>query len=347
MHRKGNSHVTVALAAAIEAAPDTRRVRLLPLGTHKTRDGRLTLSIKDAAAAQSIIAASVALAGSQDIPVDYDHQTVYGAQPGIGGVAPAAAWIKASSLAFEDGPAGPGVYGDVEYTDKAAASVRAREYRYLSPVVRHDASGRITRLDLVALTNFPALDGLDRLAASFTPTQELSMDLSALAVRLGLPATATQAEVDAALTAQAAALSAAQADATALRTALGASDQAAALSAITTLKSSGDQLAALSLQNQTRLAVLEGERRAGIVDAHIAQGKVTPAQRDQFIALMATNEAQALSIMGSNPAIAGELLSKQAPGEKVTALSAEQKSVAAMLGVTEADYLATLQGDAA
>ena len=342
--------LTTALAASVEAQAGDDvskpvRLRLLPMGNFSPRDARINaFSIKDKAHAQEIVDASRAYAGAQDVPVDYDHQSVYSAVQGVGGVAPAAGWIDPQSLAVQD----DGIYGDVKWTDRAAAAIKGREYRYLSPVIGHDKNGRVQRLLSVGLTNQPAVDGLAKLAASIQPSKENQMDLTALAASLGLPATATVAEILAAQQAEKAALSAAQADLTALRTVLGASDQTAALSTVTALKAAGDGNAsstALMASLQADVVRLSTERNERIVDDAVRGGKIMPAQREHYLTLMRTDEKTALALIGSAPVVIapGQTITGQPKGAGVTALSAEQKQVAALCGMSEADMLKAVQ----
>ncbi len=339
--------LTTALAASVEARAGDDvskpvRLRLLPMGNFSPRDARINaFSIKDKAHAQEIVDASRAYAGAQDVPVDYDHQSVYSAVQGVGGVAPAAGWIDPQSLTVQD----DGIYGDVKWTDRAAAAIKGREYRYLSPVISHDKNGRVQRLLSVGLTNQPAVDGLAKLAASIQPSKENQMDLTALAASLGLPATATVAEILAAQQAEKAALSAATADANALRTALGATDQTAALSTVATLKASGDGSTALMASLQADVVRLSTERNERIVDDAVRGGKIMPAQREHYLTLMRTDEKTALALIGSAPVIIapGQTITGQPKGAGVTALSAEQKQVAALCGMSEADMLKAVQ----
>ncbi|MFB9160491.1 phage protease, partial [Chromobacterium violaceum] len=100
-----------------------------------------------------------------------------------------------------------GLYAtDVEWTDKAAAMIVAKEYRYLSPVFTYDKQGRVTGLLHVALTNNPALDELpelqvavlSRLISNPSTTQEDSeMDelIEQLRWLLNLPVGATADDI--------------------------------------------------------------------------------------------------------------------------------------------------------
>ncbi|RWE48621.1 MAG: hypothetical protein EOS24_34125, partial [Mesorhizobium sp.] len=92
----------------------------------------------DKASMEQIVANTRQYAGSTDLAIDYDHQTVFGAIPGVGGKAPAAGWIK--ELQARD----DGIFGRVEWTAAASAAIKAGEYRYLSPVFFHEkTTGRV------------------------------------------------------------------------------------------------------------------------------------------------------------------------------------------------------------
>ena len=72
------------------------------------------------------------------------------------GTAPAAGWITALE-AVE----GEGIYATVEWTAKAAEFIKAKEYRYMSPVIFiSDDDRRAVKLASVALTNTPAMEAL-------------------------------------------------------------------------------------------------------------------------------------------------------------------------------------------
>jgi phage I-like protein len=59
-----------------------------------------------------------------------------------------------------------GIFADVEWTDKAAASIAAKEYRYISAVFSYDTKGYVRKIFHAALTNYPALDGMDEVLAA-------------------------------------------------------------------------------------------------------------------------------------------------------------------------------------
>ena len=112
-----------------------------------------------------------------DMVVDYDHTTLR-----TPGDAPASGWISALVLGDD------GLYATISWTEKAAGHLRAREYRYLSPVIYFDAKGHPSAIHSVALTNHPALDGYPSLAANDTKNTESEMNehLKAIAGQLGI-----------------------------------------------------------------------------------------------------------------------------------------------------------------
>lgn len=119
-------------------------VELVPAGTFSGRDGRgpFILDI------DAVLAAFVK--GGIDLPVDYDHQTLDA--DAKAGPVPAAGWIK--ELQARDGA----LWGRVEWTPRAAELIANKEYRYLSPVFRHDKRGRVLALEGAGLTHYPNLD---------------------------------------------------------------------------------------------------------------------------------------------------------------------------------------------
>lgn len=120
-----------------------------------------------------------------DLVIDYEHQTLTGAE------APAAGWIKA--LAYN--PA-QGLWADVEWTPRGAEYVKNKEYRYLSPVVRvRKSDNRAVELHSAALTNDPAIDGMVPIAnkaGNKNKEEDMNEFLKKLAKSLGLADDATE-----------------------------------------------------------------------------------------------------------------------------------------------------------
>lgn len=168
--------LSAARAGALLAEPPSW-VQVLPIGIFSGRDGRGPWVIRDRAAAERIVAETHALAGGARLPIDYDHQTEFAADR----TAPAAGWI--SELQVRPN----GIWARVEWTTLAAARIRAREYRYLSPVFQHARDGTVLRLLRASLTNKPNVD-LAALAsaAPIAAGVELSAEERAVCATLGI-----------------------------------------------------------------------------------------------------------------------------------------------------------------
>ena len=136
---------TAELRPARGTAPD--RIQLLPSGSFQGRDGRGPYVLADASA---VIAATREHFGKADIPLDYNHQTELSTQNGQ--PAPAAGWITELTAEAD------GIWARVEWTERGAAAVASREFRYVSPVFFHDEAGNVLMLCSAALTNIPNLD---------------------------------------------------------------------------------------------------------------------------------------------------------------------------------------------
>lgn len=128
-------------------------VKLLPLGlVHSTKGDFLV----DNESFQSI--RGKFLQRQLEIPIDYEHQTLKDMQ------APAAGWIKDFVLKND------GIYGAVDWTERAAEYLKNREYRYLSPVINiRKEDNKVIGLHSAALTNTPAIDAMAAIANSDKP----------------------------------------------------------------------------------------------------------------------------------------------------------------------------------
>lgn len=181
---------------ALQLSPDTDRepkwLKLIPVGTFLTRDGRGPF-LAERSALQAIVDRSLAYAGATDIMIDYDHQSVHAAVPGVGGRAEASGWI--SKLEVRD----DGIYGLVRWTAAAAAKIAAEEYRYLSPFfTSHKTTGEVGKLINAALVNNPAID-LIAASSRFAETEK-DVPMNAIAKALGLADNASEAAIIAAIT---------------------------------------------------------------------------------------------------------------------------------------------------
>lgn len=177
-------------------------VQVLPSGAFRARDGRpgteypgLLHWLMDADAAEQVMAA---LAAQQTpLVVDYEHQTLHAETNGQ--PAPAAGWVESAPVWDVQ----TGLSMTVRWTDRAKSMIKADEYRYLSPVFSFDpASGRVTKLHHIALTNYPALDGLKPVTARHNHHQDTDMTLKPETLALlGIAATASADELHAAIAA--------------------------------------------------------------------------------------------------------------------------------------------------
>ena len=340
----GNEQVALAMAeVSLDGREAPKRVRLLPIGSFTLRDGRGTFIVKDRTHAERIVAATRAYAGGQQLPFDYDHQSVFGAKDGVGGQAPAAGWI--TDYVIED----DGIYGLVDWTPRAAAQIVDKEYRYISPYFGFDkTTHEVTRIFNSSLTNTPAIDGLEKLAASLNPLKEPDMDLTALAASLGLPATATLAECIAASNARNGRLTAALG-------ALGLEDSASQ-EAIITASANVRQIgadekvvpAAVFAELQTEVKTLKADKVAASVDAYVKAGKITPAQRPGMLKWATSDFAAfeehmtASTVIVDPNATSGD---EKKAGAGADSLTAEQRTVCSTLGLDPAAYLETLKAE--
>ncbi|AST87994.1 hypothetical protein CIG66_17015 [Ralstonia pseudosolanacearum] len=148
------------LATTSDGAAPTE-AHLLPPGPFKATDGRPF----DCAAWQldaTIAARVIALAARRqnDILIDYDHQSLNKERNGQR--ADAAGWIP-RTLEWREGK---GLYAtNIAWVDDAAQLIVQKKYRYISAVFFYSpVTGEVLEIISVALTNTPALDGLEAVA---------------------------------------------------------------------------------------------------------------------------------------------------------------------------------------
>jgi phage I-like protein len=333
---KAQSELVVAAAtevALVDGEP-ARRVKLLPIGTIEMRDGRGPFQIRDRAHAQAVVAATREWLGSADLMFDYDHQALYGPRPGVGGTAVAAGWIKPSTLEVAD----DGIYGQVEWTEAAAAKIKAREYRYVSPTFMVDQERDVVRFKNAALVNIGAID-LPAIAAGFIPGA--TMSLKAIAAALGLGEDATEEQILAAIQKKNAPSTSPIAIAAGLAENATVEEIAAAVTAAKTPDPKKFVPIEVVTTTTERLNVLEGDRREAIVAAAIKEGKLSPALKQWGLDLIASNEASWNAWYASaTPIVNGrsDMPGKDAAG-KFTSLTADEIAACEMTGRDPADYL--------
>lgn len=157
------NRIVYCSAAPLVGVPTS--FRIFPAGRFRSTDIRpegIEGWYIDAAIAAELI--RKATSNINDYLIDYDHQSLFA--QGRDEPTPAAGWFKNLEWREDDG-----LYvTDVRWTDTAAQMLRAKEYRYISPVFTYGNTGDISQLRGAAITNTPALDGLTDLTAATNNT---------------------------------------------------------------------------------------------------------------------------------------------------------------------------------
>ncbi len=316
-------HTSRGVTDVVEAAPEW--IELIPANTFHGRDGRGPYRLEDP---EAVIAATRALSLEAGIPIDYDHATDFAAPKGI--PAPAAGWVR--ELQTRNGA----IWGRVEWTARAAEAIRAREYRYISPVFQYSPKdGRVTRLLRAGLTNNPNLY-LSAISAAGDEDQNMDEFLNQIKEILGLGPDATAGEVLAAI-----------ADLAAAKENRGekGNEQATQSQGV---PDPGRYVAVSELKRAlTELNTLRAERareRAEhTVDDAIRTGRLIPAQREWAVTYCASDPEGFSAFVTRQPAILrGEMRLGDKPrpqrGDAQARLSGVESAVCAQLGVSPADY---------
>lgn len=325
-------------------------IQVLPDGWVKTVKGTF---LADAQARREIM--QLHQQRGLDVVYDYEHQTLSGSE------APAAGWIKELADRGDQG-----LWARIEWTEKAKGYLERREYRYQSPVVLvRKSDSRAVYLQSGALTNTPAIDGLQPLVASATFTQmfenfmgapqkeDREMDLlEKLRGLLKLPADATEAQVLEALQSLLTRVQNGEVALSANKQILLALDLAESATAdqargkILSLKNpSGYVPIADHLALKTELDQLktkQTEKDAGdLVELALTQGKIAPAQKDWATAYALKDPAGFKSFVDQAPEvvpIGQRVAGKEPPKKKATGEDDEvQLHVNSLLGVTAED----------
>ena len=177
------------IIASSEITGVPSEVKILPMGLVQSQKGNFIVDEESFNNIQNTFKGR-----GIDIVIDYEHQTLKDVE------APAGGWIK--EIFIQDGA----IVAKVEWTPKAEEYLKNKEYKYLSPVVLvGKVSNKAKVLHSVALTNTPAIDGMypiiNSLGIEFEEGGNGQMEfMKAIAKLLGLPETATEEEVTAAVT---------------------------------------------------------------------------------------------------------------------------------------------------
>jgi phage I-like protein len=325
--------LSVPIALADDSGAPLTEFRLFRAGQNATSKG---VFLFDAQAAADTVAAFADQ--GNDLPLDYDHAM---ADPFSG---PrdrvAAGWFK---LDVRNGELWA---VDVRYTPQAAKALADREWRYTSPYFLTSGEApnrRITRVINAALTNLPATKNLTPIAASMTdePATADALEtppMKTLLVALGLGADASEAE----------ALSA-------LQKHEGERQRLFALTGKSTLGEAEAQVIAWKIGAENGAKAEEAlsafkktqvdAEANGLIDAAVKDGKLPPADKATVLSQYQAHGIDVLKFALSLLKPVVNTTQSPAPlvpvGEGSAAtLSAEDKSIARMLGLTEAQALA-------
>ncbi len=359
---------TLAVAACSSILSTGNELQLLPAGQFSARDGRPADAPGwniNAALAQVLIDAAAARA--TPYVIDYEHQTLLAKK--TGNPAPAAGWF--STLEWRDGV---GLFAvDVTWNDRAKAMIASGEYKFASPVIGYDkGTGAVTALYMAAITNDPAIDGMDEVllaAASLhftlpTPTplsQETTMDENALENlrwMLNLPVGSTPADIAAQLQKlidlvkqDPTATAAASFDLPGLIAA-----QRTAIASLTSAQPDPAKYVPIEtmLAMQAQFSALSSESTAGrldtLVKGALSAGKLLPVQ-EKWAREYGAKDFAGLSAFIENAAPIAALSGMQTSGKPPVAatsaagLTENQVALCAAMGVTQEEFAATLQSE--
>ncbi|MCK9051384.1 phage protease [Haemophilus influenzae] len=322
------------------------RIQLLPYGKFRATDGRPT-DVEAWYVTDTNGADVVALANNQrnPLPIDYEHQIIHSLKNGK--EAPSAGWMEYFYFTPQ------GIFADVRWTDKAADYIKNGEYRYISAVFAYDTDGYVRKIFHAALTNTPALDGMEEamVAASVNLLQEDNpMNkklLAALCTLFVLKADASEADITEKVTALSAAKGDSPVDVLDVYAKLAEKEQSVAV--LSTQVGNPDpakfvpveQVAALQADFNALKTSVEADKKAALITAALSQGKLAPALKDWAQSLSVEALSAYLEKAPAMAALSGEPQAKGDPEQKVAALSAAESAAAKALGLSEKDYMAT------
>ncbi|MBR7793787.1 phage protease [Undibacterium sp. FT147W] len=360
-----STHIAIA-ALSFELSTDSSAgLQLTPSGAFRARDGRPT----DVAAwfINADVAARViqlASSAANSLVIDYEHQTLNAEANGQ--PAPAAGWFK--NMEWREGV---GLFAiNVEWTEKAKAFIAAKEYKYISPVFSYSkTTGEVIKMLHVALTNTPALDGMQAVALKNLETslqlpneETMNPVLKALLAKLGLPETTSETDAMTAVTAlkaKADQIDAKDAEIVGLKA---KADQLTAKDAeIVSLKAANatnagnpdpakfvpiEAMTAMQSQIAALTAKFQNGEVNDVVTVALKEGRLLPAQESWARELGNKDLASLKAFVASAPAIAA-LKQTQTQGKAPVSdpdaeLSDEQIAICKSLGLSKEDYKKSL-----
>lgn len=356
-----SAHVTELSADAADGV----WIKLIPAGTFSGRDGRGPYHAGDEQSLSRIADLTRRYHDATEIVIDYEHQTRNALENGK--PAPAAGWVKEVAARAD------GLYGRVEWTAAAAQAIRAKEYRYLSPVYFHGKDGKIFALQNAALTNSPNLVMAEVSAHSIFQAAHEEETMKNILAALGLAEGASEADalvaINSYLTSSTAiaaaagltrdakseailtAVQSAFADRKKIAIAVGKPETATAdeiVSAISSAQSAGAvdptkyvpiaQVTAMQADLNTLKTKIASDDAEADVGQAIKDGKLAPALREWGISMHKADPAKFAEFIGKAPVLtAAQRASTTAPGgATVSILSDSDIAVMRQMGLTEA-----------
>lgn len=340
-------HAFMTDLAPAESSAVPTFVQLLPASPFTGRDGRGPFAFE----AQTLLDA-FALNG-KPLHIDYEHQSIGAAdktEP-----TPAAGWIN-TLVPAEDGT----LWAEVEWTEKAAAYIASREYRYLSPVFTlNTKTGQIIALRGAGLTNDPNLylqslnsRESDRYTSQTTNSEEEM--LQKILEVLGLTTDATEE----AILAHVASLKTAAEKAAAVAAEVGADADADAAAIVQAAQSrfttdlsnyvARDELIAMTHRAESAEAELKAMKEAAHTKAcedavaeAIQAGKFTPAQSASLL-VFAKQDLEMFKAFASSAPVLAVAQNSQLPNVDTSTkspLTDEQRRILAAAGISEDEFV--------
>ncbi|MCO4053410.1 MAG: hypothetical protein HEQ16_05045 [Bosea sp.] len=258
--------------------------------------------------------------------IDYEHDFELRSP---GDDTPAAGWIE--ELEVRDGA----IWGRVDWSARAANSIAAREWRFISPVLlyrRETDPMEVAAIASAGLTHRPNLDlkALNRAAPSTMPSKEDPVK-ELLIKLLGLKPDASDAEI----------VSACNALKVEHDKALNAQSD---VTRFVPKAQHDETLAALNKARAELDAIAEADRKAragSLVDDAVKAGKIAPAAREAYVALALNSFDATKAAIEAMPAVltpGADPEPKTDPASTAGALTTEEKALCSTLGIDEAAY---------
>lgn len=326
----------ICALAPIPVDLDQSWIEIMPLGEFRLADKRAKLALNlHPTDAEKIIAASFAAARAGELMIDFDHrsmakQTVADSR--------AAGWIKAMKIEGER------ILASVDWTPEGRAALQGRSYRFISPVFRHLADGRVISIEGAGLVNEPALPQLRQLASKENDMEPIEQ----IAGLLGLSADKSDD-----IMARVTALATAETQLASVVKAADVTGDDAVTQICAKLSAKAPDPAAFvpmkAFQEiQTQLASLLEDTNAAKAEAALERardaGKLVPAMEDWAIQLASKDIEAFEGWAASAPVVVAvgqrQLAGRIPPTRKPDQLTEIERQMASMVGVSETDFLA-------